>query len=249
MPATSAVDALLVVFEALAQDEREDAFERLSKRQLEHLAGEESDTARLLRSLRCVAEGVGHTPTVTEYRDVERRLRGTDEAIDETNQVIRHFGSWRRAREALDLSETTTARKIESRFRARRLGKVWRYTEDTLRETLERCVAHYGRPPQVAEFEWWRERELELARAQGDDALHLASPTPYRRRWESWEGALLHFGYTPAGRGRRAPRKTLSLVAIARALERRKTPPQSRRVARPRGTITACQLCLRRWRS
>ena len=59
--------------------------------------------------------------------------------IEETNQVICHFGSWRRAREALDLSATTTARKIEARFRARRLGKVWRYTEDTLRETLVRC--------------------------------------------------------------------------------------------------------------
>lgn len=139
MPATSAVDALLIVFEALPEDEREEAFERVSERRLEHLAGEESDTARLLRSLRRVAEEVGHTPTVTEYRDLERRLRGTDEAIEETNQVIRHFGSWRRAREALDLSATTTARKIEARFRARRLGKVWRYTEDTLRETLVRC--------------------------------------------------------------------------------------------------------------
>ncbi len=55
---------------------------------------------------------------------------------------------------ALDLSQATSARKIDARFRARRLGKVWRYTEDTLRETLARCVAHYGRPPQVAEFEW-----------------------------------------------------------------------------------------------
>ncbi len=197
MSGTSAVDALLILFEALPEDERVDVFERLSERRLEQLAGEESDTARMVSSLRRVAAAVGHTPTVTEYRDLERRLRGTDEAIEEINQVIRHFGSWRRVREALDLSETTSARKIDARFRARRLGKVWRYTEDTLRDTLERCVAHYGRPPQVAEFEWWRERELELARTQGNDALHLPSPTPYRKRWETWEGALLHFGYTP----------------------------------------------------
>jgi hypothetical protein len=26
---------------------------------------------------------------------------------------------------------------------------------------------------------------------------HLPSPSPYRKRWKSWEGALLHFGYTP----------------------------------------------------
>lgn len=25
----------------------------------------------------------------------------------------------------------------------------------------------------------------------------LPSPGPYRRRWKSWEAALLHFGYTP----------------------------------------------------
>jgi hypothetical protein len=62
----------------------------------------------------------------------------------------------------------------------------------------------------VAEFEWWRERELELARAQGDDALHLPSPTPYRKRWETWEGALLHFGYTAD--------------EIAERLEQRATP-------------------------
>ncbi len=111
--------------------------------------------------------------------------------------MSRHFGSWRRAKEALDLSETTTARRIEARFRFRRMGKVWRYSEDVMRETLVRCAEHYGRPPLVAEFEWWRDRELELARAEGNDALHLPSPSQYRRRWGSWEAALLHFGYTP----------------------------------------------------
>lgn len=50
--------------------------------------------------------------------------------------------------------------------------------------------------PQVAEFEHWRHRELELARAQGDDALHLPSAGPYRRRYGSWEQALLKLGYT-----------------------------------------------------
>lgn len=43
MPTTSAVDVLLIVFEAVPEDEREEAFERLSKRRLEHLAGEESE--------------------------------------------------------------------------------------------------------------------------------------------------------------------------------------------------------------
>jgi hypothetical protein len=60
-----------------------------------------------------------------------------------------------------------------------------------------RCVEHYRRPPLVAEFEWWRDREFQLARAQGnDDTLHLPSSSPYRRRYGSWEGGLLHFGFT-----------------------------------------------------
>jgi len=151
----------------------------------------------MVRSLRSVADELGHTPTVTEYREAERRRRGTEEALEETSRVIRHFSSWRVAKEALDLSESSSVRKIDARFAARRLGKVWAYTEDTLRETLERCVAHYGRPPQVAEFEWWRQRELELAGAQGDDALHLPGSGPYRRRWKSWEKALTACGYSP----------------------------------------------------
>ena len=161
----------------------------------------------MIRSLQRVAEQVGHTPTVTEYREVEHRLRGTREAVIETNQVIKHFGSWRRVREALDIAETTSARKIDARFRDRRLGKVWSYTEKTLRETLERCVAYYGRPPQVAEFEWWRDRELELARAQGDDTLHLPSAGPYRRRWKSWEKALRACGYSPEEAATRLERR------------------------------------------
>ena len=36
------IDALLVLFEALPEDEREEAFARLSERRLEQLAGEQS---------------------------------------------------------------------------------------------------------------------------------------------------------------------------------------------------------------
>ena len=48
----------------------------------------------------------------------------------------------------------------------------------------------------MAEFEWWRDRVLELVRAQGNDTLHLPSATPYRKRWKTWEDALVHFGYS-----------------------------------------------------
>jgi len=62
MPATSAVDALLIVFEALPEDERDEAFERLAERRLGQLAAEESDTARMLRSLRDAAEEIERIP-------------------------------------------------------------------------------------------------------------------------------------------------------------------------------------------
>ena len=95
--------------------------------------------------------------------------------------MYRFFGSWPRAREALDLSETprNTPRRIEARFRERRLGKTRRYDDDDLRVTLARAVEHYGYPPSTAEFDCWREREFELARATGREEPHLPSVTPY----------------------------------------------------------------------
>lgn len=196
MSSTSGVDLLAVAYAALTANEQEDAFARISEIRLRRLAGNESDTARMIRSMRRVAEEVGRAPSVEDYRRVQALLRAAGEEIEPLNRLQRHFGgSYRRAVEALELSEVTTARRIQARFDSRRLGKVWKYTEETLRDALARCVEHYGHVPQVAEFEWWRDRELELARAQGNDILHLPSATPYRKRWKTWEGALLHFGY------------------------------------------------------
>jgi hypothetical protein len=96
----------------------------------------------------------------------------------------------------LELGDTTTPRKIEARFRSRLVGKVHRYREETLRETLERCAADLGHVPLIIEFEHWRQRKLELAKAQGQE-LFLPSDSPYRRRWGSWQDALLHLGFTP----------------------------------------------------
>lgn len=66
-----------------------------------------------------------------------------------------------------------------------------------LGETLARAVEHYGRPPSVIEFAWWRDQQLALAGAQGDEHPNIPSDNCYRSRWKTWEGALLHFGYTP----------------------------------------------------
>jgi hypothetical protein len=54
---------------------------------------------------------------------------------------------------ALQLSGETSARGIEVRFRNRKLGRIARYTEDALRETLAKATKHYRRPPNVEEFE------------------------------------------------------------------------------------------------
>jgi Homing endonuclease associated repeat len=189
--------AAAVAFTALSDDEQEDAFERISEIRLGRVAGEESATAHMLRSLIRARDLLGHAPSVRDYKQIYRELKGTEDEIEEINRVVRHFGSWHRAVEALGLSETTTARRIEARFRSRRVGKIWKYTDETLRVTLAEAVEHYGRPMTVAEFDWWRERQFELARAEGNDTLHLPSATPYRKRWFSWEGALRHFGYEP----------------------------------------------------
>lgn len=154
---------------------------------------------RCIRSLQQVTERVGHAPSVDEYKQSSAQMRASGEDVETFARLYKHFdGNWSRVREALELSGTTTARRIDARFRYRKVGKVWRFTEGSLRAALTDVTAHYGRPPTVAEFEWWREHQLELAKARGDDALQLPSSSPYRRRYKTWEAALLHFGYTPA---------------------------------------------------
>ncbi|MBK5233102.1 MAG: hypothetical protein JJE13_09005 [Thermoleophilia bacterium] len=99
------------------------------------------------------------------------------------------------AREAIDITEVATPRRIQERFTKRRLGKTWRYTDKTLRETIIRAADEIGHVPQVSEFVWWRERQVELAKSKGED-LHIPSPTPYRQRFVTWEGALRNYGFS-----------------------------------------------------
>lgn len=152
--------------------------------------------AGCIRSMQRVAEYVGGVPSTDEYKRAAAELRAAGEDVETFARLYRHFGSWPRATEALALSKTSTAERIEARFSSRKVGKVWRYTPETLREVLLEAAKHWGRPPSVAEFEWWRERQLELRRAAGEPAPQLPSSSPYRRRHKTWEGALLHFGFT-----------------------------------------------------
>lgn len=193
---TPAADVVAAAYTALAPEEREEAFVKINDLRLRDLAGEDDEVAYYVRSLvrvRDVSEGE-LTPDV--YRRARRTLLSDGEDVAEFNAVVRFFGSWRQAKEALQLAEVETPRKIEARFRGRLVGKVHRYREETLRQTLERCARDLGHVPLVIEFEHWRRRELELAKARGEQ-LFLPSDSPYRRRFGTWEDALLHFGFTP----------------------------------------------------
>ena len=213
--ATSAADIFLTVFAALSTDEQEEAFARISTARLARLAADDSETGRYIRALRLVVNHVGGDPSPSDYRAARAELLAEGEDVPEINAVIRHFDSWRNAKEALVRSTDETPLQIEARFRRRLLGKVHRYREDTLRETLERCAADLGRPPLVIEFELWRQRETELAKACGEE-LFLPSDSPYRRRFGTWENALLHFGFTPEAVAERLePSRTRSNESLA----------------------------------
>ena len=205
---TSGVDVFLATYAALSEDERGHAFERLRELRLDEAGVVETEMAKYIKSLRAVAEAIGHTPGVTEYQQVSKVLiaEGRDE-VQPFSRVYKYFESWLLAQEALELSGETSLRAIEARFRHRRLGKPVRYSEDVLRETLAQAVRHFGRAPNVPEYVWWRERKLELARAQGEKRPFLPTDGPYRDRWRTWDAALIHFGYTPGVIGHRLERR------------------------------------------
>jgi hypothetical protein len=198
------VDVVVASWRVLSASEREVAFETIARLREELIAGDETEGERMVTSLRRAVEFVGREPSVDDYKDAVAQLGEQGVELEPLHRVVRHFGSWRLAKEALALTEVTTVRRIEARFRSRKLGKVWRYTDQTLEETFRRCHAELGRAPALAEFEFWRERQIEVARARGE-GLHLPSATPYRKRFGSWEGTLSHYGIAGDDATRRFP--------------------------------------------
>lgn len=193
---TTGVELISAAFNVLSPDEQEEALKRCHSVWLQREIGRGGATAQMLSSLKRVAEILGESPGIEDYKRVRLELAKDGEELEPVSRITKHFGgSWHQAREALDLTETTTARKIEARFRARRRGKVWRYSEETLRQAIADCVESIGHVPQVAEYEWWRQRQIEIAQARGDE-LHLPSPTAYRRPFKTWQAALIRFGYS-----------------------------------------------------
>jgi hypothetical protein len=192
--ATAAADVVLAAYAVLDGSEQEEAFAKINDSRLARIAGEDDEIAVYIRSLRRVADLVDGEVTPANYRAARRTLLANGEDIVEFNAVVRYFGSWLQAKEALALADVATPRKIEARFRSRLVGKVHRYREETLRDALVRCARDLGYVPLVIEYEHWRQRELELAKARGEE-LFLPSDSPYRRRWGGWEQALAHFGF------------------------------------------------------
>jgi hypothetical protein len=205
---TSGVDALLVLFQALAPEEQDAVYARIRETHLGRLADADVEMERYVRSLRRVAGVLGRVPGTSDYRRVAKQLRKEGEDIEAFPRLYDYFGcSWQRAKEALELSGETSTRAVEARFQRRQLGKVVQYPEEVLRDSLARAVEHYGRPPTTAEYGWWREQQLALARAKGDQHPHVPTDAPFRQRWRTWEAALLHHGYTPEQVARRLERR------------------------------------------
>jgi hypothetical protein len=195
--ATTGVDLMVISWRALSAQARDDAARRIHELHQRELAGEQSEADLMVASLRKVAAHLtGQDFTIANYKRAHAELTAAGETVEPAHRVIRHYASWMNAKEALELSETTSVKRIEYRFASRKLGKVWRYTDQTLREVLLRCCDEHGRPVSMAEFEFWRERELAKARAMGDHDAHLPADHPYRRRWGSWRKALLAVGFT-----------------------------------------------------
>jgi len=193
---TTAVGLMIIAFEALTSWEQMEVLKRLSELRLRSEDEGLSEAERILASMQRVAELVGKEPvalTSDDYRAaIRKEIERGGAGIEPLSRVMRHFGTWRMAKEALVLSGTSTARRIEARFANRRVGRIHRYSEQEMRETLQRCAADLGKSPEIREFKAWREREIELAKAQGQ-TLYLPSLGAYRARFPHWWDVLRHY--------------------------------------------------------
>jgi hypothetical protein len=194
----SGVELIVIGYRALSPVEQGEVLDRLQALRLSAEAGEQTKTERMIGSLARVRELIGHAPTVTEYRQaIQAETRGEiDFGLEPLSRLIPHFGSWRMAREALELTERHSPRRIEAMFKNRRVGRVHQYTEATLKETLLRCADALGHVPQCREYERWREQEIEIARAQGNRTFQLPGSEPFRKRWGRWPAVLAECGFS-----------------------------------------------------
>jgi hypothetical protein len=198
MPETTAVDVLFVAYRSLRDEEKEGLHEAVSQERFERQLGQEHELAGFLGSMRRAAELAACDPadlTVTQYREVSKGRKD----LRPLSQLLKRFGSWRQAKDALELSKDHSLRQVDLRLSQRQLkGKVWRYSEQTLKTFFAEAVEHYGgRVPMASELDAYRERCLEIAKAKGEQGRHFPQAGAYRRRWGTYEKACLAMGYTP----------------------------------------------------
>jgi hypothetical protein len=193
---TGAVDALVVACKALNAEEQDDLYNRLGELRLQRMVSAETELGKYLRSMKRAAKHAGCKPealTVTQYRAAIRD--GVE--LEPLSRLLKFLGSWKQAQEAFELAKDNSLRAVEARLAKRQLRtKVWRYSKEALRSFMAEAVDHYGRVPMASELDDYRERRIELARAQGQDP-HLPASGAYRRRWGTYEKACLALGYTP----------------------------------------------------
>jgi hypothetical protein len=193
------IHQVLALYNALADREREQVFELIREKRLKAAAtAHDSEFARYIASLRAAAEVIGRNDfTADEYRVAQRKaVAAGDERVIEASKVIRFFGRWRIAKEALVASDELSPRQIEARFRTKMTGVFRRFRRHDFERALAGCSETLGRPPLVSEYELWRRKEIELARERGEVA-YIPQWTAYLRRWGRWEHVLVEFGYQP----------------------------------------------------
>ena len=116
-PATP-LERLLAAFYRLSVAEQEEAFAALYEARLLRIAGEDSEAAIFVRAMREAARIAGDDLAPEAYKQACEQLRAVGVELPSFAAVVKHFGSWRLAKEALSLSEIEPADRIAARFRA-----------------------------------------------------------------------------------------------------------------------------------
>ncbi|HLX32607.1 MAG TPA: hypothetical protein VKR79_07550 [Gaiellaceae bacterium] len=156
----------------------------------------DTETAAFIRALRLVAARNDGALTPDRYSATRATLKIEGVEIPSFPSVVRHFSTWTLAKESIGLSDVTTAKKIEARFRGRVSHRRPYFDDAELLDAIQRCGAFYGRAPLLAEYDEWRLREMALMRARGEWP-RVPSTSAIRRRHQSWEEALRTAGYSP----------------------------------------------------
>jgi hypothetical protein len=152
----------------------------------------------LAAALRDCAREIGRAPLVSEYEVWRRKklsllmARGEHPRVPGADSFRRRFAGWEQSLRAHGFTIDDLYLRLQGGDRSEQRGKVWRYTDESLATSLKACARALGRAPLVEEYGRWRQRAMR------DGRRDIATDSPFRRRFGSWEGALKHFGFSDA---------------------------------------------------